>query len=80
MDYEKAACITADPDLFYPEGTKEQRGVATYKAKHICSGCAIAAQCLAEALANDEEGIWGGTTEVERKAMKTKKIIIYPKQ
>lgn len=70
MDYEKAACTTANPELFFPEGTKEQQGVATYKAKHICSGCTIAKQCLAEALANDEEGIWGGTTTNERKAMK----------
>lgn len=44
----------------------------TDAAKRICAGCPVKAQCLAEALANDEQGVWGETTEAERHNLRRK--------
>lgn len=36
-------------------------------AKNICRGCKVLSNCLAYAIKHDEKGIWGGTTENERR-------------
>lgn len=67
-----AACASprVDPAWFFHEPhdslTKEQ---AEQKAKAVCGKCPVQAECLASALAHGEQGIWGGTTELERWAM-----------
>jgi len=54
-----------DPDLWFPEN-----GVKPV-AKRICAACEVRAECLAAVLADDTlRGIWGGTTEAERKKMR----------
>jgi WhiB family redox-sensing transcriptional regulator len=61
------ACLSADPDLFFPiaPGTANSKQVA--RAQRICAGCAVRPQCLDFALRNGEmHGIWGGTTPEER--------------
>lgn len=63
-DADLAACIGSDPDLFFPE---HYRSEDIPVAKAICNRCAIKAACLAEAIAEDYEGIWGGTTSYERR-------------
>ena len=69
---EHAACKDRDPDqkLFFPDhGNRSPR-----KAKAICAGCPVQADCLDRALENDERfGIWGGLTEKERRALKRRK-------
>ena len=51
-------------DALFPEGKDQKR------AKTICMGCPVRAQCLAEALDNRIEwGVWGGMTERERRAL-----------
>ena len=52
------------PDLwFVPPG--DRHGIAAAKA--ICHRCPVAAECLAEALADPSiVGVWGGTSEAER--------------
>ena len=65
--HEKAACRGADPDLFFPseEGGKAQ----AWKAKAICAGCPVRAECLDHAVRHGEHwGIWGGTAPGERDA------------
>jgi WhiB family transcriptional regulator, redox-sensing transcriptional regulator len=61
-----AACLNADPDLFFPMMTG--RGLEqTEKAKAICARCPVRQQCLEFARAHDPiYGIWGGTTLDER--------------
>ena len=40
------------------------------RAKAVCKGCPVVAECLADALDNRTEfGVWGGMTERERRAL-----------
>ena len=56
-------CVGKDPDLFFPEKDRW----AEVRAKRICAGCLVRAQCLDYALENCEVGIWGETSERDRK-------------
>ena len=38
-------------------------------AKNVCAGCADKEDCLHKAITQGDKGIWGGTTEDERRAM-----------
>ena len=59
-------CAEVDPELFYPEF-----GAPNQDAKRICAGCEVRAECLAYALAHRERfGVWGGTTERERRRLR----------
>jgi WhiB family redox-sensing transcriptional regulator len=66
-----AACRDTDPDLFFPVGTT---GVALEQiaaAKAVCRSCDAQSACLEFALAtNQESGIWGGTSEEERRKLR----------
>jgi WhiB family redox-sensing transcriptional regulator len=62
-----AACRGEDPRLFFPDPRSSNHDAA----RAICGRCAVAAQCLAGALARREAyGIWAGTTPAEREAMR----------
>lgn len=62
----RGVCNDLDPELFYPA-----RGESTKEPKQACSQCRIAAQCLSFALESGEKhGIWGGTSERERRRMR----------
>lgn len=39
-------------------------------ARDLCSGCPFRRSCLAYALTHDVEGIWGGTTHLERRRLR----------
>jgi WhiB family redox-sensing transcriptional regulator len=61
---DRAACATADPELFFPEADAR----STREAKRVCGGCPVRVECLTSAIANREEyGVWGGLTERERR-------------
>jgi len=61
----KALCI-GETELFFNEGTP----TAIADAKRFCAKCNVRRICLQFALANDEVGVWGGTTTMERQRMK----------
>lgn len=72
-------CSESYPDAFFPqENPPDEDGhvkAAAYKmerqAKEICAACPYTERCLAYALAHSREnGIWGGTTEIQRKSMR----------
>ena len=66
--WELAACAGKDTEMFFPEGPRDiAKKIADAKA--VCGGCPITAQCFAWAVENNEQGIWGGTTETERKSL-----------
>ena len=64
----EAACLSADPDLFFPISATGPAEKQIARAKRICSGCAVRRECLEFALAHDQMyGIWGGTTPDDRR-------------
>lgn len=62
---ELGACTQSDPRIFFPD--KDKLGL---KAKAVCAGCPVRAPCLEEALACNYVGVWGGTTERDRAALR----------
>jgi len=69
---DDAACRDADPDLFFPIGTTGAALRQVGEAKRVCRTCPAQTQCLAWALENRViDGVWGGTTGEERRAMRS---------
>jgi len=67
----KAACRDTDPDLFFPVGTTGPAIVQIENAKAVCRQCDAQAECLEYAIAtNQDSGIWGGTSEEERRKLR----------
>jgi len=68
---DDAACRDADPELFFPAGTAGPALRQIGEAKRICRACPARTQCLAWALDNGiTDGVWGGATEDERRAIR----------
>ncbi|MFJ8539627.1 WhiB family transcriptional regulator [Streptomyces sp. NPDC093591] len=68
---DHAACRHEDPDLFYPIGTSGPTLLQTEQAKAVCRRCSVQEQCLRWALDTEQFiGIWGGTSENERRALR----------
>ena len=70
---ERAACLPMTrnksairqlADKNFPEGR------TAAMTKRTCMGCPVREQCLQFALDNDEEGLWGGLSERERRELK----------
>jgi WhiB family redox-sensing transcriptional regulator len=62
-----AACLSADPDLFFPIAGGAPSARQAAKAVRVCAGCAVCQECLDFAVRMGEaHGIWGGTTPEER--------------
>ena len=63
----EGACLSADPDLFFPLATGVAAAREMAKAQRICAGCRVRQECLDFAMRSGEmHGIWGGTTPEER--------------
>lgn len=61
-----AACKDTDPDLFFPTS-----GAGLTDAKRICASCSCRKACLEYALQrNEKHGVWGGTSERERRILR----------
>lgn len=66
-----ALCRDTDPDLFFPVGSTGQALEQIEAAKAVCRDCEAQAPCLEFALAtNQESGVWGGTSEEERRKLR----------
>ncbi|MEU3901563.1 MULTISPECIES: WhiB family transcriptional regulator [unclassified Streptomyces] len=73
---EHAACRTEDPDLFFPIGTTGPAALQTEQAKAVCRTCPVREQCLRWALDTGQSiGVWGGTSELERRALKRREAV-----
>jgi WhiB family transcriptional regulator, redox-sensing transcriptional regulator len=67
----RSACRDSSPDIFFPIGTTGPALEHTDTAKRICTACPVREECLEFALAtNQEAGIWGATTEEERRKLR----------
>lgn len=67
---DSALCKKYGPDLFFPDGEKGENAVQIMVAKNVCSVCPVRYNCLAEALTRYEAGVWGATTERDRKTIR----------
>jgi len=73
---DNPACAETDPELFFPLEVDMGFGRFTSKyqnasaARKICASCPLIEKCLDYALLNNEVGIWGGTTEEQRKQIR----------
>lgn len=58
-------CSTAqaNPDIFYEEGNEET-------AKAFCYQCPVISTCREWAIENDEDGVWGGMSSADRRAVR----------
>lgn len=66
-----SACRDTDPDLFFPVGTTGPAIEQIDNAKAVCRSCDAQSECLEYALAtNQDSGIWGGTSEEERRKLR----------
>jgi WhiB family redox-sensing transcriptional regulator len=81
IDWEQAACRDyIYTDLFYT--VEEQRSILQYEyinaLRSVCARCPLWAECLKYAMENEQYGVWGGMTSVERTALRDRKR--YPNQ
>lgn len=63
---EQALCRQVGGDEWFPD-----QGQSTHAVKAICRRCPVIAPCLDYALQNNEHfGVWGGTSEPERRRIR----------
>ena len=62
-----ANCRSVKTDLFFPErgDTHTQR-----QALEVCRGCSVRFDCFQYGFNNYERGVWGGTTERQRRQLR----------
>ena len=67
----RSSCRDTAPDMFFPVGTTGLALDQIAAAKAVCSSCEVQSACLEFALAtNQESGVWGGTSEEERRKLR----------
>lgn len=63
----KGACLSADPDLFFPIATGALATKQITLARQVCDRCPVRKECFDFAMSSGEtHGVWGGTTPEER--------------
>ena len=68
--WARAACASADPELFFPISYSGPALRQVARAKAICARCPIRQECLRYALDTGSiQGVWGGMTEGERQRL-----------
>lgn len=66
-----SACRDTDPNLFFPVGTTGPALEQIANAKAVCRTCEVQSLCLEYAIStNQDSGVWGGTSEEERRQMR----------
>jgi WhiB family transcriptional regulator, redox-sensing transcriptional regulator len=68
---DRALCTQTDPEIFFPE-PGATTGLSREVTRRMCRECPVRPECLNLALATvpAPPGIWGGTTERERRRLK----------
>lgn len=70
----RAACRGLDTTLFFVDP-----GNPVDAACHVCATCPVQTECLAHALHNERHGIWGGTSEKQRRRLRLQLRISTPR-
>ncbi len=79
---QRAACRGMGSALFFPAGERDAEAVVQIAgAKEVCAGCGVRLHCLTYALvANPDDGIWGGLSPSERRALRRARRLRYQKR
>lgn len=62
---DDALCREIDGELFFPD-----ERVVPHEARKACRLCTVQAECLEYALEHNVEGVWAGTTALQRREIK----------
>jgi WhiB family redox-sensing transcriptional regulator len=63
------SCTDQDPELFFPIGAGPAAGGQVQQAKAVCGRCPVRMQCLQWAMDTQQQGVWGGMTDDERRRL-----------
>lgn len=63
-------CAGEDPELFFLTSSSMDNAFKLGRALEVCSTCPFRRPCLAYALTHAVTGIWGGTTNPQRAAIR----------
>jgi len=68
---DDAACKGSESEIWFLEANhKAEDEWKIFAAKEICATCPVREPCLEHAIEYREWGIWGGTTDQERKRIR----------
>ena len=88
MDWRsKAACLTVDPELFFPIGNTGPAISQVAEAKAVCRECDVKGICLQWAIDNNQDsGVWGRherrrtpLAQTPRRACTTRRLLKTPR-
>jgi WhiB family redox-sensing transcriptional regulator len=65
---DAALCRDYDPEWWFPVGHTGPALAQVEEAKQVCRRCPVIDECLDLAIRTGAVGVWGGTTEDERRA------------
>lgn len=68
----RASCTYTDPDMFFTEQSDENYQRDTTMAKTVCGRCVYKVECLEWAMESREMGVWGGTSDLDRRQLRRK--------
>lgn len=71
MDWrDRGACLSEDPDLFFPVGDVGPAQAQIAVAKQVCHRCPVRGKCCEWALSAGVDGVWGGMDDAERRRLR----------
>ncbi len=73
FDWRSFSACSTDPGskVFFPVGVTGPAEIQIREAKEVCGTCPVVQECLEFAITtNQEYGIWGGTSEEERRVLR----------
>ena len=74
--YENPSCAEVGGDFWFPEKADgSMNTVEMVMAKSICRTCPHKAECAEWGIVKERFGIWGGTTENERRVIRRQRNI-----
>ena len=72
--WDRAACVGADAELFFPLGDGPATKHTLNEAKAVCNGCPVVSECLTWAMSMDVTGVWGGLSDRERRDLRKRRV------
>ena len=74
---DRAVCSRGevDPELFFPVGSGGSALLQVAAAKAVCGRCPVSTPCLMWALVRDVDGVWGGLSQDERRAIRRRAAV-----